>query len=123
MTKRTDIDEWSKATGVLGSQEFVSVYPGGRIGIPKSVHVHLLDECEYIKLKYAGSTHEIGLQPAEKSKDAYKVDQNNRSISAYRFLKHYNLTPEETVRHPVSDNTEDTIWIDTDYTESELPDT
>lgn len=110
MAERDNVEVWDSSSG--GSKRYISIYPRGRIGIPKTTHVECLDECDSVILKYSVDSNEIGLQPGKNSKKSFQIDENNRTITASKFLTHYNLIPEETERYPVIDTDQDTIWVD-----------
>jgi len=110
MTERDNVDVWDKLSNT--DVPYISIYSGGRIGIPKSTHVEYLDESTYVILKYSHDTEEIGIEPSEKSLNCFAINPSNRTISASEFLANYDLIPDETQRYPLSEFDGDTLWVD-----------
>lgn len=113
--QRSDVVEWNKGSESLSNvKSWISIYPQGRIGVPKSVYEQLLDSTDSVILKYAKDTDEVGIEPNNyDNPNAYSISDDMRQINCPNFLESFGLMENESERFKIVEQTDDdTIWID-----------
>lgn len=117
MEDRSEVVEWTKGQASKKNvKDYVSIYSQGRIGVPKSVFLELLNSPKAVTLKFAKNTREIGISPADPDDtNSYSISESSRYITCSAFLETFELETDESVRHPITESN-GTIWVDTTET-------
>jgi len=110
------IEKWSKGKQANTGKEHVAIYTGNQIAIPSAVYERHLSGTEAVKIQYSTNTDEIGIKPSEPDDpNAYKLGSGTKTVNCKSFLVTYDLTVEETTKHPIEVES-GVIWVDTTKT-------
>lgn len=103
--KENKMIEWDRERSELVGHEEISIYEGGRIGIPSEVVSDYFENDEGARLFVNKGKTKLGIKPSNvEHPNAYKVSSSNSTaqISCKTFLQNNSLLPSETDSFPVS---------------------